>query len=181
VHDRTGSDFFNPVVRLNLTFDAGDLQACRPVESLPHLRWLQVEPGGTTSLAGTECPSLAPLANCQDLEYLVLGAWLRLRPNGSPGWTGAGVTLAPLIVDSQDLTVLRNLKHLRLLALGGARLTDESINNLARLRQLKFLYLSHTKFSAEGLKRLESLLPQTTVIDMDDDSRDYAAEIDARF
>ena len=181
VRRTTGSDLFNPVLRLWLTFDFQNPTSLSQVGALSHLQWLHLAPSGTISRDGVPCPPLSALSGCSQLNYLVLGSWVDLTPNGSHGFAGTGTTLLPLNVNASHLSNISHITTLRILATGGSGLTDKSVDDLAKLSQLEYLYLSRTQISPEGMNRLQRLLPNVTIIELTDNSRDYAEEINSRF
>jgi len=135
-----GSDFFHAAVHLRLEYDPENPTDISRIQGLPHLQWLHIAPGGTEAKRGLVCPSLDALSKCENLEFLVLGIWLAKPTARSLGLMDCPTTLLPLNVDSSHLAALHKLKCLRVLALGGPGLSDDSIDELAMFKQLEFLY-----------------------------------------
>jgi hypothetical protein len=119
---------------------------------------LHVAPSGTVPGEGLPCPSLDALAECGHLEYLVLGSWVDLRPNGSAGFAGKGTTLLPLNVNASHLEAISKITNLRVLAIGGSALSNDSIDDLAKLSQVDYLYLHRTQISPDGLNQFQRAL-----------------------
>ncbi len=177
------TDYFNTAVRLYLRVDAQiDVNQ---IGNLKHLVWLQVGTDGTWNLeadkTGADTPALEPIGNCKHLQYLVLGDWFKLWLGGTAGDRGTGMTLLPYDLDESDLSTIANLKKLRVLAIGGRGVSDESIQQLSGLRTLEYLYLSRAKVSASGVARLRELLPNVSVVEMNDSDLDYSSEVPSRF
>lgn len=181
VRNLTGVEFFCPAVRLWMSFDTKDPAAFREIAALRHLRWLHIDPSGLVPGDGLPCPSIDAISKCRRLEHLELGTRTRLSPNGSPLFLGTGKTLTPLHVNGEHLRVISELSSLRVLVIGGPGVSDGSLDSLANLRQLEYLYLHRTRLTEDGLARLRKLLQNVEIVEMNDRSRDYWAEIDSRF
>lgn len=174
----TGSDLANPVIRLFLQDDSA--KSIQLTAHLRHLKWLQIA-SSTGSLHDRNICPLKPLESCTELEYLVIGNWLGLTPNGSVGFQGTGSTLLPYDITETDLRTIGNLRKLRVLAIGGQFIDDDSIQLLAKLNSLEYLYLNKTPVSAAGIEQLKLKLPDLTIERLTDTGKDYTSEINSRF
>ncbi len=63
----------------------------------------------------------------------------------------------------QSVASLESLKVLRILSLRNTRISDASIEQLARYKSLEEVDVSCTQMSANGIKRLRELMPKTTI------------------
>ena len=178
-HWVTGSHFFNPVVRLVLSDTS--VESISLVGELRNLKWLHIENFSTGSLTERKITSLKSLQNCTRLEYLVVGNWLNLRPNGSVGFRGTGTTLLPYDITDSDVAIISELKYLRVLAIGGEHIDDESIKMLANLDSLEQLYLSRTNMTETGLDEFRQSNPNVQIVELNDLTADYSAEISDQF
>ena len=64
---------------------------------------------------------------------------------------------SPDPIRDKELTVLEGLKHLRVLGLYGANLTDKGLAPLLSVKSLQELELSQTRLTAAGLEQLAEL------------------------
>ena len=174
----TGSHFFNPVVRLFLSDDSAE--SIRLVGSLGNLKWLHIA-NSTGSMTDRKISSLKPIQNCGRLEYLVVGNWLVLSPSGSDGFRGTGITLLPYDVTDTDIDIISKLNELRILAIGGQNVNDDSIQKLTNINSLEYLYLSKADVTPNGLEEFQRVRPNVEVIELTDSDIDYSIEIDERF
>ena len=174
----TGSHFFNPVVRLFLSNDS--LESIRLVGNLRNLKWLHIA-NSTGSMNDRKISTLKPIQNCSRLEYLVVGNWLVLSPNGSDGFRGTGTTLLPYDITDSDIDLISKLNDLRILAIGGQNVDDESIQKLINLNSLEYLYLSKADVTQDGLEEFQRARPNVEIVELTDSDIDYSIEIDERF
>ncbi|TWU31350.1 Leucine Rich repeats (2 copies) [Novipirellula artificiosorum] len=75
-------------------------------------------------------------------------------------------------VDDTSLKNLAGLIHLEKLNLKGTSITDACIPHFERLRALRWLKLTGTKLSAEGVSRIAAMLPECGIISDQDGSID---------
>ena len=104
-----------------------------------------------------------------------------LRPNGSVGFQGTGEILLPYDINESDLKTISRLRKLRVLAIGGQFIDNESLQLLAKLNSLEYLYLSKTRVSPVGIDVLQQKLPNVKIVQLTDLNHDYSAEISSRF
>ena len=97
------------------------------------------------------------------------------------GKTIIGDILFPYDITLSDLVVIGKLKRLRVLAIGGQNITDESLSSLSNLRSLEYLYLSNANVTAVGKASLQKALPNVKIVEVTDPSIDYSDEIQSRF
>jgi len=93
---------------------------------------------------------------------------------------GTGTILLPYDITESDLAIIGQLKNLRILAIGGVHVTDDSVKNLSGLNNLEYLYLSHTSVTKKGLAFLEQGIETVKIVELNDRNYDYAAEIQSR-
>lgn len=173
----TGSDIFCPVIRLYLGDDSET--SIEEIAKLRHLKWLQIG-NPTGPFTGRPIPSLEPIANCVQLEYLALGNWCQLSLSGPEGFRGNGTIISPYDITSSDLEIIGNLNRLRILAIGGANVNDQTVQKLSGLKKLEYLYLSRSNVTKTGISQLKSHIPNVTIVELDDPDYDYATEIQSR-
>jgi hypothetical protein len=175
-----GSNIFSPVIYLYLSDDSEE--SIGHVSSLRHLKWLQIG-NPTGRLKGRVIPSLSPISNCTQLEYLAVGNWFHLTddPQQLPEFRGNGTIILPYEISTDDITVISRLKLLRILAIGGPNVTDETIGPISELRNLEYLYLSRTNVTDDGVKLLREALPDLKISMLADHSYDYASEIQSLY
>ena len=161
VRDWFGSDIFNPVIYLYLADDSNE--SIQQISKLRHLKWLQIG-NPTGPLKGRILPSIAPISDCTQLEYLALGNWFHLSDDDQrPEFRGNGTIILPYDISSDDIIEISKLKMLRILAIGGPNVTDETITPIHRLQNLEHLYLSRTNITDDGVRALETALPNLNV------------------
>ncbi len=175
-----GTDIFSPVIYLYLSDDSAE--SINQIAYLRHLKWLQIG-NPTGPLKGRSIPSLEPLANCTQLEYLGLGNWFHLNDHAKqlPEFRGNGTIILPYDISDADIQVIGNLKMLRVLAIGGCNINDESIEPICNLANLEYLYLSRTEVTDKGVKLLQAALPDLVISTLPDHTYDYATEIQSRY
>jgi hypothetical protein len=83
--------------------------------------------------------------------------WLRNLLGNDLFFSVELVSLTSMGVTDEDLEHLRGLKQLKCLYLGDNKITDAGLEHLRGLKQLKWLYLNDTKISDAGLERLIGL------------------------
>lgn len=177
-HRTTGSHFFSPVVRLFLSDDSAE--SISLVGKLGNLKWLHIA-NSTGSLNDREIASLKPIQNCSKLEYLVVGNWLTLNKSGSEGFRGTGTILLPYDIADTDIETISKLNDLRVLAVGGQNVDDNSLQKLADINSLQYLYLSRANVTQNGISGFHQKRPDVEVIELADPNVDYSIEISDRF
>src|SRR5262245_6895784 len=101
----------------------------------------------------------SPLLSAQTAEEKAVQAIKKLRGKVVRDDSVAGkpvveVYLIGRSLSNADLAVLKPLKHLRLLDLGGSEVTDEGLAGLKDCKALKELYLNRTKVTDAGVADL---------------------------
>ena len=172
--DWFGSDLFNPVVKLSLSKVSE--QSLENIADLRHLRALHIGDPNQN-----EIPSLQPIASCNKLEKLTLGIWFYLKHCPDEAARGDGTTLIPCHISVQDIDTISNLKMLRVLAIGGPNVTDDSIKPICKLKNLQNLYLCKSNVSDVGMAMLRDALPNAEISTMSDVDIDYSEEMETKF
>ncbi len=177
IANRTGSNFFRPVVYMHL--DNPTAETLSQISGFPYLRVLEF--GSYRGLTDRPVPELQVLRKCFRLEFLLIGCWQHRYAESPAGLRVRGVTLVPCDITETDLETIGRLRRLRVLAIGGWRIDDTTIRHLASLKNLEYLYLSHSEVSGEGIAWLKEALPGVTITQMIDPTRDYSVEVRSRF
>jgi Leucine-rich repeat (LRR) protein len=73
------------------------------------------------------------------------------------------LTLADIGISDADVRSMTTCRHLKTLFLGNVKVSDSAISDLGTMKQLKYLFLAGTDISEDGVRKLESLLPSTTI------------------
>ncbi len=126
-----------------------------PLMNIPGLRWL--------NLAGNSVSDVRPLMGLGSLTYI------NAQDNliSSTVSLGALTNLTELYLDYNyitDFTGLKKLKNLETLGLSDTGITDEGLNSLARLDNLRLLYLEgNPAITGEVMDQLKSALPQCMI------------------
>jgi len=128
---------------LNLSGNAVTNDGLQNLGPLTRLRELEL------NLLPIDDAGLTHLARLKNLE--------RLELIFTEGFAG------PIVTDSgaHSLAALKQLKTLNLV---GARITDASLTELSRLKKLTRLILIDSKLSANGIRRLRQMLPDSEVV-----------------
>ena len=172
--DWFGTDLFNPVVKLSLSKVSN--KSLERLADLRHLRSLHIGDPNQNKV-----PSLQPISHCNKLEKLELGVWHYLKYHPDEAARGDGTTLIPCHISVQDIETISNFKMLRVLAIGGPNVTDESIKPICNLKNLENLYLCRSNVSEVGIEMLRRSLPNVEISTMSNTDIDYSEEMEAQF
>ena len=125
----------------------------------------------TLSVSGSEISRWKGLEQCARLECLNLEKCLEFQ-DADLKWIENMPHLRELyilftgITDEGLSNVLRAHKQLKVLSLNGT-ITDASVKYIVQNKELRVVDVSRTRITAEGIRRIESMLPHAQVIRFD--------------